>query len=274
MEEINPLFLDSDCMVSLKRPTNESQGNDNVTESQSNDSINKNQLETSEKSKKDRIKCPECNRYTAENNEQLTRHIRKQHRGENPYQCYMCDYSTYNSVVFEEHIRIHKGIKPFTCKYCPHSSASKRNLQKHELIHRPDNPLKCHKCHYIARHQKGLDWHSRKFHDKNDDDKCQYCNKVFTSASGLAKHLSVTKKCDECDYVSCSKHLIDLHGVKKHGWLKIDKAKKPNGFECAECSWSSSSKLKIMLHLVHHPNQTVNESFLDVSILRKYGIME
>ncbi|KAH9627721.1 hypothetical protein HF086_017264 [Spodoptera exigua] len=51
-----------------------------------------------------RIHCPECDRYTAETEEKMLRHIRKKHRGENPFQCYMCDYSTYNKILFEEHV--------------------------------------------------------------------------------------------------------------------------------------------------------------------------
>ncbi|KPJ20231.1 Transcriptional repressor CTCFL [Papilio machaon] len=58
-----------------------------------------------------RFRCPECNRYTAETEEKIQRHIKKVHRGENPFQCCMCEYSTYNSSVFEEHLRVHQGGK-------------------------------------------------------------------------------------------------------------------------------------------------------------------
>ncbi|XP_041983710.1 zinc finger protein 600-like isoform X2 [Aricia agestis] len=226
------------------------------------------------KTEKVRFRCTECNRYTAKDEDQLLRHIRKVHKGENPFQCYMCDYSTYNKILFEEHVYIHKGIKPYKCTFCNHKSVSKKNLKKHELIHRSDNPLKCSQCNYIARHQKGLAYHLRNFHSKLQGLVCLVCNKTFSTALDRANHISVQIKCNVCDYITCSKSLLDKHKLK-HDNIKTFK-KQTGLFQCVMCDWSGSLHRKfiskILLHLVHHP-QTVDENLIDVSILRKHGIM-
>ncbi|XP_046976119.1 gastrula zinc finger protein XlCGF49.1-like [Vanessa cardui] len=222
-----------------------------------------------------RIQCPECSRYTAENEEQLIRHIRKIHRGENPFQCAMCDYSTCNKVLFEEHVRIHQGIKPYKCSFCPHTNVSKKNLKKHELIHRPDNPLKCPNCTYIAKHRRGLACHKRKCHVADKDvTKCGTCDKVFDDKEALSVHKKTQKKCDECNHKTCTKTLLTVHKIMDHGKPdKRYKKAKSDTFKCALCDWSSNSKPRILLHLIHHPNQSVNEKVIDISILRTHGIM-
>lgn len=220
-----------------------------------------------------RLKCPECNRYSAENEEQLTRHIRKVHWGENPFQCSMCEYSTSNKVLFEEHVRIHQGIKPYKCSYCPHTNVSKKNLKKHELIHRPDNPLKCPNCSYIAKHRRGLACHKKKC-SASDKLKCKKCSKVFPDEDSLLSHSKVLKKCDQCSFKVCTKSLLSEHKVLEHG--KQDrryKKSKLDIFKCIICKWSSNSKPRILLHLIHHPNQEVDEDVIDISVLRNHGIM-
>ncbi|XP_075990005.1 uncharacterized protein LOC142985610 [Anticarsia gemmatalis] len=222
-----------------------------------------------------KMRCTECNRYTAENAEKMLRHIRKVHRGENPFQCYMCDYSTYNKSLFEEHVRIHQGIKPFKCSHCPYRSASKKNTKKHELIHRKDNPRKCKHCGFIARHLRSLMCHISSEHSNwagDDSEKkkstlCPYCNKKFED---IVAHEKSRRKCSECDIIFCNAHLLKKHNVSQHGGkLKVAKGE----FVCAICKWQSNIKPRILLHLIHHPNQTIDESVVDVRVLKECGIV-
>ncbi|KAM3955059.1 uncharacterized protein ACR2FA_011069 isoform 2-T2 [Aphomia sociella] len=243
-----------------------------------------------------RVKCPECNRFTTENEEKMLRHIRKVHRGENPFQCYMCDYSTYNKALFEEHVRIHQGIKPFKCSFCPYKSASKKNTKKHELRHRPDNPLKCSKCSFIARHTRSLVSHRTKM---NHGTKCADCGYVAIDDKELATHADLhknnklficnkcdakyhniktfqahklsRKKCEECDVYVCTKPLLKRHMLTEHK-LRIDEDKEYL-FVCKICKWGGNSKARILLHLIHHPKQTVDEKVVDIGVLKKLGIM-
>ncbi|XP_068627117.1 oocyte zinc finger protein XlCOF28-like [Battus philenor] len=227
------------------------------------------------KIQKRRIRCPECKRYTAENEEKMQRHIRKVHRGENPFQCSMCDYSTYNKSMFEEHVRIHQGIKPFKCSKCPYRSVSKKNTKKHELIHRPNNPLKCTHCDFIARHSRSLLNHLRQHGIEKDNSvvkiKCVKCDKSYPVAD-FEVHKKIKEECKRCSFISCSKSGLMQHMSKVHGEGK-KKRMLETLFVCSICSWSSRSRPRILLHLIHHPNQYINEKELDVTVLKKHGIL-
>lgn len=185
-----------------------------------------------------RLKCPECSYYSTEDEEQMVRHIKKVHQGINPFQCFMCDYSTYNKTIFEEHVRVHQGLKPFQCSKCPHRSASKRNVKRHEALHKPGYRLKCVKCNFLARHQRSLSFHATKCKGAEE-------NKDKGSEESEEEVLKDTRK--------------------------RRKAKKI--FSCKHCGWDSSHKAKILLHLIHHPKQEVDER-IDLSILKKFRIIE
>ncbi|XP_026747899.1 zinc finger protein 525-like [Trichoplusia ni] len=220
-----------------------------------------------------RIRCPECSRFSAETEEKMLRHIRKIHRGENPFQCCMCEYSTYNKILFEEHVRIHQGIKPYKCSHCPYRSVSKKNTKKHEQIHRSDNPHKCEHCGFIARHLRALNHHLLTHGQKNAY-KCLKCKESFASQSLLETHRNIKKRCPECSELLCYKlyksHRQEVHGV---AIKKKKTAPKETKFVCAICKWEGIHKPRILLHLIHHPNQEVDETVVDTQILRKLGIM-
>ncbi|XP_045509238.1 zinc finger and BTB domain-containing protein 41-like [Colias croceus] len=219
-----------------------------------------------------KIRCPECSRYTTETAEKMTRHILKVHRGENPFQCFMCDYTTPNKGNFEEHVRRHEGRKPYKCSYCPHRNVSKKNLKKHELIHRPDNPLKCPHCDHIAKHKRGFAFHAKRFHSDVQDGglTCVKCDSSFDSEEAVKCHRRCQKACTDCDYVACSSDMLDEHFYSKHG--KKKSKKKKNVWTCSICGWQSGKHARILLHLIHHPNQEVHD--IDISILQRHGIME
>ncbi|XP_049884323.1 gastrula zinc finger protein XlCGF49.1-like isoform X2 [Pectinophora gossypiella] len=177
-----------------------------------------------------RVRCPECKRFTAETEEKMLRHIRKVHRGENPFQCYMCDYSTYNKAVFEEHVRIHQGIKPFKCSHCDYKSASKKNTKKHELVHRADNPLKCADCGFIARHPRSLDSHKAKEHRISQNDslhQCDACQAQFVDVADLRRHNKYKRTCKACNFKACSKKLYNSHLMDHHQKNNQERTKSP-----------------------------------------------
>ncbi|CAG9790485.1 unnamed protein product [Diatraea saccharalis] len=231
--------------------------------------------------------------YNTTMEDRLIRHIRKVHRGENPFQCTMCSYSTYNKPLFEEHVRIHQGFKPFKCRFCPYRSASKKNAKKHEAIHRPDNPLKCKQCDFIAKHERSLQSHSQTHSGHLKCPKCDFkakdsaslsghkqqahkkyacdmCEARFVELNALSLHKKKRRVCKECDTVICRKQNYRIHMMAVH--------KQANGgdqlFVCNICHWSSTVKSRILLHLIHHPNQKVDENLVDISILKTYGIMK
>ncbi|KAJ0184211.1 hypothetical protein K1T71_000634 [Dendrolimus kikuchii] len=217
----------------------------------------------------DRYRCKQCTRYTSYCVEKMKRHIRKVHEGLNPYKCSLCEYSTYNSVLFQEHVWIHEGVKPYECAFCKYRSVSKKNLKKHELIHRPNYPLRCKKCKYIARHNRALKCHMQETHGTQDNEKEANAKKKQEDGEKIV----CLKRCTMCEKVLCkselNQHMLG-HGV---AMIKSGRKVKKYVFTCQICKWMGSSKPKILLHLIHHPNQDLNECKVDLSVLRECGIL-
>ncbi|CAH2064915.1 unnamed protein product, partial [Iphiclides podalirius] len=212
---------------------------------------------------KRRVRCPECARFTAETEEKMLRHILRVHRGENPFQCSMCDYSTYNKCMFEEHVRIHQGIKPFKCPVCPYRSASKKNAKKHELVHREDNPLRCGRCGFVARHTRSYRCHQRKHAEEAAGGEVGRGKGALESREG--------GDCPKCKYAACNKRALARHMAEVHGETR--RRLQGATFGCSVCGWSSRSRPRILLHLIHHP-QEVDESEVDLTVLRRHGIVK
>ncbi|KAI5639324.1 zinc-finger double domain-containing protein [Phthorimaea operculella] len=228
------------------------------------------------------IRCKVCRKYKCATKEQMVRHMRV-HRGENRWQCALCDYSTSNSVVFEGHMNCHNGLKPYKCKFCDYRCALKSNAVKHELKkHHKNNPLKCKDCSFIGVNQNDLNSHRKKTH-RLDERICKLCNRMFPSAIKKKSHSAKPKQCKLCPFVTCTKtfydkHLKEDHSVKETVINEKNKSTKIEDikiFKCARCPWSAETEnlQNILLHLIHHPNQTVNENIVDITVLRNCGIM-
>ena len=56
-------------------------------------------------------------------------------RGEKPYLCDVCAYSTANGSTLVIHKRTHKGEKPYKCDICPYSATCKGALRLHMMAH-------------------------------------------------------------------------------------------------------------------------------------------
>lgn len=85
----------------------------------------------------------------------------------------------------------------------------------------------------------------------------------------MRKHNDAPKNCDICDEFFCTSYLLKKHRADVHK-MKSESKKE---FQCKVCSWTSVHKARVLLHLIHHPDQEVDESQFDVSVLKRFGIM-
>ncbi|XP_052072774.1 zinc finger protein with KRAB and SCAN domains 7-like isoform X3 [Mytilus californianus] len=107
----------------------------------------------------------------------------------------------------------------FMCDECGKSFNTKCGMNKHiRSKHRGEQgmPHQCTNCGYkcIEKHQ--MERHCRKYHG-SEKLQCTYCNKLFTTQSGLKRHeishhlLSPLLQCSECSLNFTRKDLLEDH---------------------------------------------------------------
>jgi len=68
----------------------------------------------------------------------------RNHTGEKPYDCNICDYAAAVKGDLSAHMRTHTGEKPYACDHCDYAAARASHLARH-IIYRHTGP-KCVTC--------------------------------------------------------------------------------------------------------------------------------
>ena len=140
--------------------------------------------------------CNECGKLFS-GSHALTKHIRQVHLGVGLHNCDYCDKSYRIPKSLSDHIRkFHRQqSEPVFCNVCNKQFSNSNNLQRHiQCVHQGIRPiLNCEHCGKRYESYQGLDHHIKRVHEGqkvvNQNAKCHWCDKVFTTKHNLRKHV-------------------------------------------------------------------------------------
>ncbi|CAL8104529.1 unnamed protein product [Orchesella dallaii] len=98
----------------------------------------------------------------------LQKHIESVHNREaleTPYICRYCGrtYNKNQKIKYDIHLRQHTGERPFKCSVCDKGFTSQEQMARHEIVHK-NLQIQCEFCSSVYKHPTYLRRHHRKHH--------------------------------------------------------------------------------------------------------------
>ena len=187
--------------------------------------------------------------------DKLNRHMMI-HSGFKPFSCAACDYRAVDRCTLRKHMRVHTDERPFHCQICPYKSKDSSQLTVHLRTHTGDAPFACQVkgCSATFKTNSDLTRHVRT-HTGEKPYKCDFCEHRVKIKSNLKAHIRVNHRPNEvfkcrvesCHYVTMSKAELRDH-QKTHETAGLTELH----YTCSSCSFSTSNKGKLGLHLREH----------------------
>lgn len=148
--------------------------------------------------------CSHCNKKFSTNN-LLKEHIRKH---VNKFKCPICDMTCIGKTELSKHILYkHTTQKSFKCSYCEHICKTQLDLQKHiSLKHSESYEYQCNECDFKSKDLNIIKKHMLKSHMNVESSSslsdgqsggtymCHVCNKTYSQAATLSRHLKSVHK--------------------------------------------------------------------------------
>ncbi|CAH1389107.1 unnamed protein product [Nezara viridula] len=228
--------------------------------------------------------CPFCD-YFSSSLAHLTVHIR-QHTGETPYHCGVCQYKTVqksnltrhlkkhrhhrvskadklrvcahcnyrtpNSAHLLAHIRAaHTGEAPYSCKHCDYKSAQRSNLKRHMRKHTGERPFSCHLCSYSTAYAYVLKKHIENHPEQDEKFNCDSCDYFTNSSLEFKRHVKTHSGrsmfcCHFCGYISLNADHFKVH-LRRHT--------QEAPYQCHHCDYRSAQRSNLKRHIQTHTEE-------------------
>ncbi|XP_076660669.1 uncharacterized protein LOC143364033 [Halictus rubicundus] len=103
------------------------------------------------------------------------------------YKCEICEFQTFYSYCYKEHLSTHTGESQVACEVCG-KLIRRQYMKTHIRIHTGEKPEICEFCGKAFSSRKYLVKH-RRTHTGERPYKCKICEKRFTQRGTLSAHL-------------------------------------------------------------------------------------
>ena len=216
------------------------------------DSVNS--VQTEEKAGE--FKCEYCSsEFTHE--DQLKKHLGKEHFGIAPFECDTCNATFFGKNVLKHHMTNFHGISSnqekrnlYNCDICNLGFNQVEEMRTHvSSVHEwKKYSLQCGLCDKIFTDQKTLKTHCIEVHGEEKSFKCTVCTKKFSFEKNLKLHIAhhdrnKQQKCDKCNETLPNLEKLREHMVKVHF------------FDCNQCKFMqifpTKEALKTHIENVH-----------------------
>ena len=183
----------------------------------------------------------------------------------NSFPCQHCDKSYTNQKALETHINEYHKNAHLMCPFCQKTFPQKFSLRRHVLnVHENagtaedcKNPFKCLTCGKSYKSQSGLTIHSKSKH-QNTQYKCDICQKSFSRASNVARHVdTIHNLCKTFPCKWCGKEFRSTGGRDMH----VSAEHKAVRYSCTICGKQFKRKGSLGRHLAGTHGQGHLEMF-------------
>ncbi len=161
------------------------------------------------------------------------------------FQCKICSLKLAGLKTLQDHLKIHQKTK-FQCKICQLEFSLEKTLESHLLKHQEPNYF-CEVCQIPYRFERDLELH-RRIHSKDGKpETCPFCDKKFSAACDLKKHVRchTKEKVFVCTFDGCGKEFSHLTSFSKHKIMHSGVKQ----FVCYFCGNQFANKSNLAVHL-------------------------
>ncbi|XP_063545308.1 zinc finger protein 626-like [Cydia strobilella] len=223
---------------------------------------------------KGKVNCEQCGKQFV-SNMSLRDHVKKFHKASNrTYSCTVCSKVYRTSSTCIAHMKSAHGPRPpppppaadsgAYCEPCNTHFRTKQTLKHHLKTSRKhtnedDKTFVCSECDARFFTERKLQEHVEWKHGTSDQNKCDECNKVFRSSTGLRYHIKHVHQKDTllrnkiCDH--CGRGFTSTTILRNH--IRTHTGERP--FACAHCPATFAHPAARYTHikLVHKKKKTL-----------------
>ena len=177
------------------------------------------------------------------------------------YTCAKCNYCSHNKHYLKQHVQlVHLADRPFKCPFCNYAGKRSHSLKEHLIVHSKCRPYQCSHCNATFRKKGHLTNHTRMHNNTQITEKCELCQRSFTTKDGYYEHLrnkhddTEAYLCGSCNFATFDSNAMIGH-IQDH-----DETVVPLGnFVCETCEESFSTTSLLSQHISEkHGDQAVH----------------